>query len=847
MAISDFQVGGGQLALPYGKHVAAGILAGHDDSNPTAVKIKVLLCMGEIAGIDEISFEGTIIDPANYTFHPGTLSNGEADVLQGLDSRFPAGIFHSRVAYYTATLPDGLGADERPDKMRTILRGLKVNVYDDAGMQTDFIYSVNPANVFVDLVRRNCERLGLPLIDHVDWPAYDAARKFYDITVPVDDGERTPENVTAVSSGSGSLAAGTWWMRVSAIADGGFTESAASKPVYVTVAASGAINLTWDSVPDAEGYRLYVGQDTTDTDNWKDIGLVTGYSFTAFTGFSTGKIKEKPIGDWQHLEAQLQCHRAFTQADILTGDALSAVMFDAASDWVRDGKKHRIILPNPTTVSHRIGVDNSTDGQYQHYRVPVRDRANRVSGTFRNLFNQMKPEEAIAGNDLTLQSRIGVVEEKISLGSMNDDQMRRIGRWRFHDQHEKPRRMKITAQGDASHLLVNDLVDIADRQGDKRNSHGDLAESAGVIWTSLFPISAAGGTASFGGATPRGRTRSVDLPVYAAGGAGTPSWTSNITPFTVGPGGSILTYIKVGHSDQISEVIVTLGNTSTGARRIATLRRPQTASSITPDGNDVATRNNLPPFGSWVPINVDLSDFEGLTFDQVGGAAAGTLGTVRFAEFVYFEDSAVTYRIEEIEDSDSDSADERILNISEHNPEAYDPRNGASISRHYHNWALDPDNVVTASSTNATGNYPLLAAVNGVRHTNIQWVIAGTAETGNGWENGSGTPPAWIQIDFPTARTIDEMEVFTIADAVDYDTEPTLDDTFTLYGIVDFKMQYWNGAAWVDAATFVGNNKVWTRGYFPAVATDKVRLYITNFAGGAARVVEFQVWGYEDE
>jgi hypothetical protein len=596
MAISDFFVGNGQYALAYGQHVAAGILAGVDKSNPSAVKLKVLLGLGEWDSIVEISYDGTVIDAANYTFHPGTLSTGTADALQGEDSRFPSGIYHSRIAYYSVTLPDGLGAEDRPDKMRVIAKCLKINRYNPNGTVNTYAYSTNPADVFADLVRRNCLRNGLVFVDHVDWDAYIKARDFYSITKAVDDGIRTPLNFAAGPGGSGSLAAGTWWFRLSAIKSGGITESAAASPQSESVAASGQVALSWDAVGEADGYRLYYGQDTSDVDHYIDVGNVLTYNFASASG-STGTPKEVPTGEWQHLEEHLQCQRAFTQTEILTGDALSAVMFDAASDWVRDGKKYRILLPNQTTSSHRLTVDNTTDSQYQHVKTPIRDRANRITAAYRNLFNNMKPEETIAGNDLALQARTGIVNEPISLGSMNSDQMRRISRWRFHEQHELPRRMRVTGQGDSAHLLAGDVLTVADRQGGKRNAHGVLADAAGIVFSSLNNIVAySGADIKFDEPTPRARTRSVK--VYMVGSGGIPRWTSNMTtPLAVGTGAGILTYVKVSHGSNVSEVTVQLINSSTGARRIVSLRRPQTASSITPDGNDVMTRSDLPPSG----------------------------------------------------------------------------------------------------------------------------------------------------------------------------------------------------------------------------------------------------------
>jgi len=59
-------------------------------------------------------------------------------------------------------------------------------------------------------------------------------------------------------------------------------------------------------------------------------------------------------------------------------------------------------------------------------------------------------------------------------------------------------------------------------------------------------------------------------------------------------------------------------------------------------------------------------------------------------------------------------------------------------------------------------------------------------------------------------------------------SEPTETMTFSLYGITDYQVQYWNGSSWltVPGGTVTGNNKVWRKLAFPNLTTDKIRVYI---------------------
>lgn len=142
----------------------------------------------------------------------------------------------------------------------------------------------------------------------------------------------------------------------------------------------------------------------------------------------------------------------------------------------------------------------------------------------------------------------------------------------------------------------------------------------------------------------------------------------------------------------------------------------------------------------------------------------------------------------------------------------------------------------TASSTFST--FVPDNAINGVRHTNNN-INSGSAA----WIGGAGTPK-WIEVDFNQTRTIDTVNVFTLADALNYNTDPTLADTFTFYGLTAFDIEYWDGADWKLLQAVTGNNKVWYQIEFSPLVTEKIRLHNCVGADGEARVVELEAVGF---
>lgn len=144
---------------------------------------------------------------------------------------------------------------------------------------------------------------------------------------------------------------------------------------------------------------------------------------------------------------------------------------------------------------------------------------------------------------------------------------------------------------------------------------------------------------------------------------------------------------------------------------------------------------------------------------------------------------------------------------------------------------------VTASSVYGAG-YPAAAAINGDRRGQ-GWA------SGGGWMDGtSNVWPDWVEITFAGSRTIDEIDVFSIQDSYTAPSDPTPSMTFGLFGLRDFEVQYWTGAAWapVPGGTVSGNSLVWRQFTFAPLTTTKIRIWITDALFYASRLAEVEAY-----
>jgi hypothetical protein len=158
------------------------------------------------------------------------------------------------------------------------------------------------------------------------------------------------------------------------------------------------------------------------------------------------------------------------------------------------------------------------------------------------------------------------------------------------------------------------------------------------------------------------------------------------------------------------------------------------------------------------------------------------------------------------------------------------------------NFALASGGATATASSTYSGNYPASGAINGDRK-GLNW------GAGGGWNDGTpNASPDWLEVDFASTKTIDEIDVFSMQDNYSAPVDPTPTMTFTSWGLRGFEAQYWTGAAWVDVpgGSIATNALVWRPFTFPALATSKIRVYITAALNGYSRVIEVEAWGASD-
>jgi hypothetical protein len=151
------------------------------------------------------------------------------------------------------------------------------------------------------------------------------------------------------------------------------------------------------------------------------------------------------------------------------------------------------------------------------------------------------------------------------------------------------------------------------------------------------------------------------------------------------------------------------------------------------------------------------------------------------------------------------------------------------------NVALAANGAFASASSEFAGGYSAVNAINGGR----VWAIGG------GWKDS--TPdnfPDWLQVDFSGSKTISEIDVYAVTDDFSNMIEPTVNDTFNVYGVTNFTVQYWNGTNWttVQNGNVVNNNKILTKIAFPAVTTNKIRVVVNSAQASYSRIVELEAW-----
>jgi streptogramin lyase len=146
--------------------------------------------------------------------------------------------------------------------------------------------------------------------------------------------------------------------------------------------------------------------------------------------------------------------------------------------------------------------------------------------------------------------------------------------------------------------------------------------------------------------------------------------------------------------------------------------------------------------------------------------------------------------------------------------------------------------VASASSTYVAPGYAFpVAAINNGDRAGLNW------GNGGGWNDATANAfPDWVQINFNGTQTINQVIVYTLQDNYANPVDPPATLTFTQYGVTDFQVQGWNGAAWVTLGAVSGNNLVKRTVSFAAFSTDRIRVNITGALASYSRITEIEAW-----
>ncbi|HEY0077899.1 MAG TPA: PKD domain-containing protein [Pyrinomonadaceae bacterium] len=150
--------------------------------------------------------------------------------------------------------------------------------------------------------------------------------------------------------------------------------------------------------------------------------------------------------------------------------------------------------------------------------------------------------------------------------------------------------------------------------------------------------------------------------------------------------------------------------------------------------------------------------------------------------------------------------------------------------------------VASASSTlSPTKSYPASSAIDG-SNTGLNW------GKGGGWSDKTRDAyPDWLQVDFNGGKRINEVRVYSLQDDFRQPRVPTADMTSTLYGLIDFDVQYFDAAtnswATVPNGAVRGNNKVVSIIRGLNITTSRIRVLVLNARDQHSRIVEVEAYG----
>ena len=140
----------------------------------------------------------------------------------------------------------------------------------------------------------------------------------------------------------------------------------------------------------------------------------------------------------------------------------------------------------------------------------------------------------------------------------------------------------------------------------------------------------------------------------------------------------------------------------------------------------------------------------------------------------------------------------------------------------------------SASSEHSSGDYPVSSLNDG---DITSW------GNGDGWNDDTSGDFSndWVQMDFGSTKTVDQVKVHTL---------DTADNPADEYGVKDYEIQYWDSgsSSWQTVEEVNGNTQGSVGSNFSAVNTDKLRIKVNGSNDGKySRLTEVEAYNTNDQ
>jgi hypothetical protein len=103
-----------------------------------------------------------------------------------------------------------------------------------------------------------------------------------------------------------------------------------------------------------------------------------------------------------------------------------------------------------------------------------------------------------------------------------------------------------------------------------------------------------------------------------------------------------------------------------------------------------------------------------------------------------------------------------------------------------------------------------------------------------------------VQINFSGNKTIDRVVVFSVQEELNHfgGIDPSDTDTCSVYVVVDFTVEGWDGNNWVTLAAVSDNDLCKRTVTFAPFTTDQIRIDVSVTGGGWSwtRIAEVEAW-----